>query len=50
MTDTNYLMQYFLEHSPKDSKPELKAVQTAKNTGKQKTTDDNKDKRDHLGQ
>ena len=48
MTDTSYLMQYFLEHSPKDNKPESKTVQTAKNITKQKEADDEKDKRDYL--
>ena len=48
MTDTSYLMQYFLEHSPKDNNPQSKVVQTAKNIGKLRKEDDEDDKRDSL--
>ena len=36
MTDTNYLLQYFLDHSPKDSEPKPEPAAAAQKGEKKK--------------
>lgn len=40
MTDNAYLLQYFLDHSPKDDKPKTATVPPAKRTVKKAKAED----------